>query len=433
MLRLEVEKTVCQEQFVRCVDTTITTYQVKQATLLGTSQNTVCTKEENNKQNILIFKQTMQRTTMDDAVTQVVRHQRNEDDVEEVQQNDIIEDGTTVGQAEAAMVDHPPSAHKVQETHYGTSSVAESGYYPSCSSDYSISSQSSYATTRPDSSDYCGSNGSIPMSTCSVSVSSHRDERQEQEVKTPVEIAFVAQPKKNQVTIDCSTKITHLSSDTMVNILTFLEPEEVVDVMTMPICKEWIKSYTTNCYIWRELCRLEPFKAKFCDMDDSDSTFIDDDSDYYSFCSLREVDACEEIRYMKFRSMYASFVTCMKYLRGIKEGKRNDQVSSETKLKDGQIRSYNTGIPTEEIQRTPNGVARSEYYLKKGTKKVRYKFMFEYAVVYATYGTFKSNVTLLPFSVQNNLFYQTRRRSHELRMVLIRVRSLRVHAASILL
>ena len=190
-----------------------------------------------------------------DGVTQLVRHPSNGDVSKE--QTDITEIGTTVDQP--ATVKVPPSEQlQIQLQHETSRIVAASGYDASCSSDFSMSSQSSSAT-RMDSFDYCGSNCSIPISTCSVS--SVRYERHEREVKTPVEIAFVTEPQKNPSVVDKTSKLLHLCSDTMVNIMTFLEPEEVVDVLTMPICKEWRKSYTTNNYIWKELCRMDPFKA----------------------------------------------------------------------------------------------------------------------------------------------------------------------------
>lgn len=56
--------------------------------------------------------------------------------------------------------------------------------------------------------------------------------------------------------------IMTLGSDLMAHVLTFLEPPDILEVLTMPLSKEWQSAFAGQQELWRILCLLEPFKAK---------------------------------------------------------------------------------------------------------------------------------------------------------------------------
>jgi hypothetical protein len=102
-----------------------------------------------------------------------------------------------------------------------------------------------------------------------------------------------------------------LGCDVMAHVLTFLEPPETMDVLTMPLSKDWLNSFTRQPELWRVLCLLEPFQAKVGEDDDSsDDDSSDDDSDF-----------SEELRqtFGKSRMLYTSFIRCIRYLDRIKD------------------------------------------------------------------------------------------------------------------
>lgn len=98
-----------------------------------------------------------------------------------------------------------------------------------------------------------------------------------------------------------------VGSDIMAHVLTFLEPPEIHDVLSMPLSKEWRNTFSMSEELWRVLCLLEPFKAKVDDGDNmSDDSFDSDMEDSSS-------------AFNRHRMMYSSFVRCMKYLARIKD------------------------------------------------------------------------------------------------------------------
>jgi hypothetical protein len=98
-----------------------------------------------------------------------------------------------------------------------------------------------------------------------------------------------------------------VGSDVMAHVLTFLEPPEIHDVLSMPLSKEWRTTFSLSEELWRVLCLLEPFKAKV-----DESGMLSDDS----FDSdLDERTAA----FNRHRMMYSSFVRCVKYLARIKD------------------------------------------------------------------------------------------------------------------
>jgi hypothetical protein len=116
--------------------------------------------------------------------------------------------------------------------------------------------------------------------------------------------------------LDGKIPIMTLDCDVLANVLTFLAPPEVLDVLTMPLSKGWLSQYTSQPELWRVLCHLEPFKAQVDDEGDdssgiSNSSSTDDDSIF--------LDSLSTKRSAKFRLLYASYVRCMRCLARIKK------------------------------------------------------------------------------------------------------------------
>lgn len=108
------------------------------------------------------------------------------------------------------------------------------------------------------------------------------------------------------------TSILNIGSDIMAHVLTFLQPPEILDVLTMPLSKDWRQNFTSQPELWRVLCLVEPFKARIEDEDDSSSS--------ESFYSLTQRYDSFPKRFLdRYRLMYTSFVRCMKYLSQIRE------------------------------------------------------------------------------------------------------------------
>jgi len=112
-----------------------------------------------------------------------------------------------------------------------------------------------------------------------------------------------------------------IGCDVMAHILTFLEPPEILNVLTAPLSKDWLWAFTRQPELWRVLCLLEPFKAQ-----------VDDDVDESSEDSLRSYpfDVESELRrtFGKFRLLYTAFVRCMDYLARIKDDAANGRSPS---------------------------------------------------------------------------------------------------------
>jgi hypothetical protein len=115
-----------------------------------------------------------------------------------------------------------------------------------------------------------------------------------------------------------ATPIIRVGCDVMAHILTFLEPPDILTVLTAPLSRDWLATFTRQPELWRVLCVLEPFKAP---VDDDDDT--DDSLSHYP-------DVEKELRrtFGKFRIMYTSFVRCMRYLARIKDDAANGRPPS---------------------------------------------------------------------------------------------------------
>ena len=99
----------------------------------------------------------------------------------------------------------------------------------------------------------------------------------------------------------------------MAQVLSFLNPSEILRILTLPLCKEWHTSYGSQQDLWKTLCLLEPFRAKIS-MDCGDLS----DSDESSFCAIECEPTIKDI-FGHYRLMYTSFVRCFRYLSRIEE------------------------------------------------------------------------------------------------------------------
>ena len=122
-----------------------------------------------------------------------------------------------------------------------------------------------------------------------------------------------------------STKspIMSVGCDIMAHILTFLEPTDILDVLTAPLSREWLVTFTRQPELWRVLCLLEPFKAR---VDDDDDSSDEESAPFYPF------DIEKQLRgtFGKYRLMYTSFVRCMRYLARIKDDALHGRAPSVT-------------------------------------------------------------------------------------------------------
>ena len=116
--------------------------------------------------------------------------------------------------------------------------------------------------------------------------------------------------------------ILTIGSDIMAHVLTFLEPPNILDVLTMPLSKDWRRNFTCQPELWRVLCLVEPFKARI--EDDGDSSSSGD-----SFTSLHEENDHTAKKLLgRYRLLYSSFVRCMRYLAQIKDDAINGRAPS---------------------------------------------------------------------------------------------------------
>lgn len=109
--------------------------------------------------------------------------------------------------------------------------------------------------------------------------------------------------------------ILQLTSDIMAQIFAFLEPSAVFDVVSSPLCKRWVQSYTHDHDLWKVLCTMDPFKVDYGDKQAlGKQEFL-----YY----LIKVKGDLSFKVSRHRLLYISFVRCVNYLRSLKQGNRN--------------------------------------------------------------------------------------------------------------
>ena len=115
--------------------------------------------------------------------------------------------------------------------------------------------------------------------------------------------------------------ILAMGCDVMAHILTFLQPPDILNVLTMPLSKGWRRNFTSQPELWRVLCLVEPFKATVDDDSISPSRDSDEEaasSSDDSYCRLKSEKNTDK-SLDKYRLLYTSFVRCMKYVAQIRE------------------------------------------------------------------------------------------------------------------
>ena len=115
-----------------------------------------------------------------------------------------------------------------------------------------------------------------------------------------------------------SSSLFLVGSDIMAQVLTYLDASEILGVLTMPLCKEWQRSYGSNQDLWKTMCLLEPFKANLV---------VDADTDDDSYASLPVEPAIKNI-FGEYRLMFTSFVRCLRYLERIQTDARQGRPPS---------------------------------------------------------------------------------------------------------
>lgn len=118
-----------------------------------------------------------------------------------------------------------------------------------------------------------------------------------------------------------------LGSDVVAQVLTFLDPSEILGLLTMPLCKKWQRSYGSQQDLWKTMCLLEPFKANMvADSSSSDDSSSDSED---SFVSLSGgVEPAVKNVFGEYRLMFTSFVRCLRYLDRIQQDARNGRPPS---------------------------------------------------------------------------------------------------------
>ena len=148
--------------------------------------------------------------------------------------------------------------------------------------------------------------------------------------------------KKSSTAVDSSATSSSsyflmLGSDVMVSVLSYLEPRETLDLLTVPLCKEWRRSYTSDQELWRTICCTKPFSA-----DLSGDRVSSDDS----------ISNCGSIG--EFRLIYTSFVRCTRYLDNVKNNNIVDEhnLSSNTSLNEtNQVLKFPTFGVTDSLKK----------------------------------------------------------------------------------
>ena len=137
-------------------------------------------------------------------------------------------------------------------------------------------------------SEYCSDDGVFFSS-------SSEEEEEEEDSKPPARYIprRAATAHHNSKANPDAASILAIGGDVMAHVLTFLEPPNILQVLTAPLCRTWTLHFTRNTEVWRVLCLTDPFKA----------TNVEPDVD--------------------FRWLYTSFVRCLRYLVRMTEDSRN--------------------------------------------------------------------------------------------------------------
>lgn len=134
--------------------------------------------------------------------------------------------------------------------------------------------------------------------------------------------------KSDLPTLDGKPPILAVGCDVMAHVLTFLEPPDVLDVLTMPLSKDWVTGFTRQPELWRVLCLLDPFKAQIENHEPggANSTSSNSSSDGSVDSDRDEAELRKSVG--SFRLLYTSFVRCLRYLSRIKDDALNGRPPS---------------------------------------------------------------------------------------------------------
>lgn len=154
---------------------------------------------------------------------------------------------------------------------------------------------------------------------------------------------------------DCA--ILTLEVEAMSNVLSFLPPQESLQVLTAPICKDWQESFTYQKELWRILCLQDPFSAQMEEEEsesDDDSSIVSDDESI--------VDMEDEMKraFGSHRLMFSRLVRCQRYIRRIKEDALAgrppsviEYVTSDWRAASGNLQNHLARARGSSIKATP--------------------------------------------------------------------------------
>lgn len=139
------------------------------------------------------------------------------------------------------------------------------------------------------------------------------------EDRKPAAIVRNIQTTRNHsatTTLDGKPPILAIGCDVMAHVLTFLEPSDILEVLTMPLSKDWLATFTRQPELWRVLCLLEPFKAQ---VGDDEGIGESSGSSEKDSPTSPPVNAQLTTKTSTFRLLYTSYVRCMRCLIRIKD------------------------------------------------------------------------------------------------------------------
>jgi len=108
-----------------------------------------------------------------------------------------------------------------------------------------------------------------------------------------------------------NTPIYFVGPDIMANILLYLDPPEVRNIISIPLSTQWQAIYTYPQDIWKILCLSKPFYAKFDDTANEKSSNSIETFPLYNDLGMRH-------KFGIYRFLYTSFVNCVLYLEKLK-------------------------------------------------------------------------------------------------------------------
>jgi len=157
----------------------------------------------------------------------------------------------------------------------------------------------------------CESKYTLEMSTSLTTVSTCSSSSFDEDM-TEALSDFELSASKNSIE-NSSILFLNLGSDVMVAVLSFLEPRETIDLLTMPLCKQWRLSCTSDQELWRTMCCTKPFSADLPSYNAA-IDFCDDDDGPFCFPNDSNFSSENKNVLGEYRLMYTSFVRCRKYL-----------------------------------------------------------------------------------------------------------------------